>query len=114
MQQPLSAFVDALLVKAGMITLPDDFRQQYVQRLVSQIEERIGLKALAELDEEELAEFERMMQPPKPPAEVLAFFRQHIRDFPVKMQAVLDEFSQEFLQHANSARQELRAKPTIT
>lgn len=114
MPQPLSAFVEELLVKAGMVTLPEDFRQQYILKLVSQVEERIGLKALAELDEEELAEFERMMQPPKPPAEVLAFFRLHIRDFPEKMQAVLDEFTAEFLQHATSARQALRADTPAT
>lgn len=108
MHPPLTSFVNDLLVTAGMTSLPDDFRQQYVAKLVRQLEERIGLKALAELDEEQLADYERMMQPPKPAAEVLAFFEVHIHDFPQKLQAVLDEFGAEFVAHAQRVRQELK------
>ncbi len=109
MPESLTAFVSDLLLKAGMTDLPDDFKEKYVAKLVSQIEERVGLRALQELDEEQLGDFERLVQGKKGQAAIFDFFNRHVRDFPQKMSAVLDEFSGEFLKHTQSVRKDLKA-----
>lgn len=108
MPESLTAFVEELLTKAGMTDLPPDFKEKYVAKLVSQIEERVGLRALQELDEEQLADFEHLVSEKQGPAAVFAFFNRHVRDFPQKMAAVRDEFAAEFLKHTQSVRKDLQ------
>lgn len=109
----LSAFVDDLLVKAGLNELPAEYRNQYVAKLVSQIEERIGLRALQELDEEQLADFEHLVKDKKNAKPVFEYFNLHVHDFPAKMRAAMEEFSVEFLKHSRAAKTEL-SKSTTT
>lgn len=108
MTNTLKIFVEDLLAKAGMSELPVDFRQQYIAKLVSQIEERIGLRALEELDEEQLADFERLVKGKKNPAAVFEYFNLHVHDFRAKMAKVMEEFAAEFLKHSLAAKQELQ------
>ncbi len=107
MAENLTSFIEELLVKAGMTQLPADFREKYVAKLVAQLEERVGLQALQELDEEQLADFERLVQKDKAPELVFEFFNRHVRDFPAKMARVMKNFSDEFLSYSQSVRKDL-------
>lgn len=108
MAENLNAFIEDLLVKAGMTQLPADFREKYIAKLVAQLEERVGLRALQELDEEQLADFEHLVAEKNDPVEVFAFFQRHVRDFPAKMAIVMREFATEFLTNSQKVRRELR------
>lgn len=108
MAESMNAFIEDLLTKAEMTQLPADFREKYVAKLVAQLEERVGLRALQELDEEQLVDFEHLVAEKNDPTEVFAFFQRHIRDFPIKMATVMQEFATEFLTNSQKVRKELR------
>lgn len=117
MAASLTQFIEDLLVKAGLTNLPSDFREPYVKKLASQLEERIGLRALQELDEEGLADFESLVKNKQDSAAVFDYFTRHVRDFPKKMQQVMDEFAAEFVSHSRTAKETLRRpapEPTQT
>lgn len=105
----LQTFIEETLLKAGMTNLPDDFRTQYIAKLTAQLEERIGLRALQELDEEQLADFESLVKDKANPQAMFEYFTNHVRDFPTKMAAVMDEFANDFVEHSKAVKSELTA-----
>lgn len=103
----LTTFIEDMITRAGMTNLPDEFRRKYVEQLAVQLQERVGLRALRELDEEQLANFEALVKDKGNAAQVFEFFQNHVRDFPQKMAAVMQEFSDEFVEHSKKVREQL-------
>lgn len=107
MEDVISHYVAELLKKAGIDTLPGDFRKEYVEKLTAEVQQRLGIMALSELDEAGVTAFETMSNQEKTPSprELLEFFNSHIPDFQKKVEASLEQFSQEFLKGATQLKQ---------
>jgi len=102
MNDPIQQFIQEVLKKAGVSQMPEDFKQQYVEKLAAEAQKRLGIMALSEMDEKGMKEFEKLMTAEKAPEqkELLEFFESKIPDFPQKVTETLKKFGEEFIQGA--------------
>jgi len=92
-------FVLDLLKQAGIDNMPEEFKQEYAEKLAVEAERRLGVIAMEELDAKGLEEFEAFMATHDAPKseDFLEFFNSHISDFNEKASRALHDFAQEFL-----------------
>ncbi|MFA5020747.1 MAG: DUF5663 domain-containing protein [Patescibacteria group bacterium] len=97
-QESIDLFVENLLSQAKL-NLPADFKGQYVEKLKEQINRRLGLVIMENLDDAGLEEFSRLMATePKPDINTIqAAFQARIPDFEQKIKEALVEFAQDFV-----------------
>lgn len=91
-----------MLIKAGLNKLPEDFKKDYTEKLTAEVQQSLGVMALAELNEKGVKDFEEFMgktKSPKPET-VLEFFSARIPNFSSKVSETLGKFSSEFIQGA--------------
>lgn len=97
---PIDVFVEQLITEAGFSDMADDFKAAYTDRLRNQVYQRLGIIALSELNDADLATYTKILED-NPEAVVEAtvqqFFETHIPDFSQKVDAGLAEFANEFL-----------------
>jgi len=94
-ENPIKNFVDEL-VRQAEITLPEEELAVYKERLMAQVQERLGLASLNYLDEKGLAEYEKLMEKTPSLKEMRDFFTSHIENYQDKITKTLDEFSREY------------------
>ena len=106
MQDTIQLFVQEMLAKAELNKLPEDFKKDYVEKLTAEVQQSLGVMAIAELDEQGVKDFEKLMgiTPVPNPEKVLEFFGARIPDFPKKVSEVLAKFSADFVQGAARLR----------
>lgn len=99
-QDYLEQFISQLMESAGLNNLNEEFKNSYKERLMAQIQERLGLVLMNELDEQGLENYKNLIQGnDKPsPAQIQKFFSDHIDDFKGKSKKALEDFAVEFLQ----------------
>lgn len=102
MTDAIQQFIEEMLKKAGVDKVPEDFKKDYVEKLSAEAQRRLGIMALAALDEKALKDFEKLTAKKEAPKqkELLAFFEAHIPDFPKKVAETLKKFAEEFIQSA--------------
>lgn len=102
---PIQAFVEQLYSAAGLDKLPPDLKEEYSERIGVEVNRRIGLSMMEALDEKSLEEFNKLMEKEEvDPAEAMAFFKQNVPDFEVKMQKVFGDFTKEFVTAADQLK----------
>ncbi len=102
----IEEFVQGLVKKAGLENTPEDFRNEYVKKLTAEVQRRLGIMAVQELDEQGLKDFEKLAKDktaPKP-NQIMDFFNARIPDFQVKLVKVLEDFGNEFVQGAEKLK----------
>jgi len=96
-QDPMKLFIDKLMAEAGLDNLPEDYRQEYENKLRQQVDQRIGLIAMGALDEQGMKDFEKLADS-RPDSQALKdFFAKKIPNFGEKVRIGLAEFAQEFI-----------------
>lgn len=104
-KEPMQAYVDTLMERAGFASLPADLRQEYSDKIVIEANRRVGLTLLPLLNETSLKAFQKLMaSSDATPAEAMTFFEKNIPDFQSKVQLALEEFAGEFLASATNLR----------
>jgi hypothetical protein len=100
MDDVIQNFVEELIKKAGIDNMPEDFKKEQLVNLKAQVEQRLGMMAISDLDEAGVTAFEEFMIKNKTPNSklMLEFFNTHISDFENKVQDTLTKFGQEFVQ----------------
>ena len=99
-QDPMKLFIDKLMAEAGLDNLPEDYRQEYENKLRQQVDHRIGLIAMGALDEQGMKDFEKLADS-RPDSQALKdFFAKKITNFGEKVRIGLAEFAQEFIDAA--------------
>ncbi len=100
MEDVIQNFVDELVKKAGIDNMPEDLKNEQLEMLKAQVEQRLGIMAVSELDEAGVAAFEKFMADNKTPdpKAMMEFFNTHISDFEKKVEDTLIKFGQEFIQ----------------
>ena len=94
---PIGAFCDQLLILSGLNELPEDFKQTYLTQLRQEVIRRIGLIALAHLDNETVERLIMELRDPKKNKSILAKIKEKIQNFDDKMASALDEFANTFV-----------------
>lgn len=102
MENIIENFIQEMLKKAGIANLPEDFKKEYTEKLSVEVQQRLGMMALAELKENDLKEFEKLITKETEPKsdDLLTFFRERIPDFENKLSETLKKFADEFIQGA--------------
>ncbi|MFA5359170.1 MAG: DUF5663 domain-containing protein [Patescibacteria group bacterium] len=98
-QDPMEVFIQNLILAAGLDGMPDEYKADYIDKLRVQIDRRIGVIAMQELDSAGLDEFRQMMErePKISNAALQQFFAGKIDNFPEKVQQGLQDFAAEFI-----------------
>jgi len=101
-QEALDIFVDQLIKDAKLDNLPADYREEYLVRLKEQVEKRLGIIIMQNLDEAGLNEFTQLIQQePKPDlAKIQSLFSGRIPDFEQKIKDGMIEFASQFIASA--------------
>ncbi|MCD6442046.1 hypothetical protein J7L24_00640 [bacterium] len=100
---PIEAFADSLIQQAN-ITLPEEELGLYKNKLMEQIQRRLGLVSVDALDEKGLADYEELLSEgsdindPK----VQEFFSSRIKNYEEVIKKALDTFSAEFISALNN------------
>lgn len=97
-QDPMDLFIENLLTQANM-SLPDGFKDQFVEKLKEQLNRRLAITLMEDLDDASLAEFNQLMAAEPAPdfTAIQHFYVAKIPNFEQKMQTALAEFAQDFV-----------------
>lgn len=102
--QLIASFVAELLKKAGLDKVPENFYQEYSEKIGMEVQKRLGLLAMKELSPEAVEDFGKMMAADADPKELGDFFQKNIPDYEVKVESALKEFADEFLLSADKLK----------
>jgi len=100
MENVIEQFIQDLIKKSGIDNMPEDFKKEYLEKLALQAQQRLGMVALQELDEQGIKDFEEFMDQEKSPEpnETFEFLNSRIPDFSNKVVKALEQFGNEFMQ----------------
>ena len=95
-----------MVKKAGIDNMPDDFKKTYNEKLAVEAQRRLGMMAIAELDEQGAKDFEEFIakNPSPEPKKTLEFFNSKITDFQTKVENTLTKFAEEFISGAEKLK----------
>ena len=99
-QDVIQKFIQDIVSKAGLDSMPDDFKKEYADKLAAEAERRLGIMALGELDEASIKDFEKFMADKKSPKpeELMEFFNSRITGFADKVNQTLEQFAKEYIE----------------
>jgi hypothetical protein len=104
---PVRAYVEALLTKAGFGHAPEEERAETVAALTAEAQRRVGLELAHAIDPHSLAEFRKMAEDGGGEDELAAFFDVRVPDVEARVRRALDAFGRECLEQADRLRGEL-------
>ncbi len=94
----MQSYLEALLEKAGLTHLPEDFRARYLLKLRGLLEERIGAMALEYLPKEKQKDLDALLASDEPdPNKMQELLTREIPEYEQKLQKLLLEFAEQFL-----------------
>jgi len=102
----LQNFAQALIQKAGFDKLPENFKQGFQEQIAAEALNRMGMLVVAELSQEQLEEYGRLLREAEDPArdpKIIEFITREIKDFGKKFEEVLSQYADEFVEEAKYA-----------
>lgn len=101
MNNELDTFINELIKQAGLDNMPEDFKDEYRDKLAQEAQKRLGVASMALLTMEQIEELNGIIEKEAEPAEAIkVFLTAHIPDYTVKMAEALKEFGREVLEAA--------------
>lgn len=104
---PVRAYVEALLAKAGFAHVPAEERAEAVATLVAEAQRRIGFELTHVIDPRSLQEFRELAAAGASEDEMIAFFDVRVPDAEKRVRQALDAFGRECLERIAHLRREL-------
>lgn len=99
----LEDFADNVLQAAQFTNLAPEAREQIKDLIVGEATARLGLMALAELNPEQIKQYE-FLETTGDDARIFDFFANGIKDFPQKMALTLRAYAEEFVAEAQKTK----------
>lgn len=96
----ISDFVAELIKKAGLDNVPQNFYDEYSEKIKAEAQKRLGIIALRELTPEAVDKFGELIGRDAKPEELAEFFYNNIPDYEKKTADTLKQFADEFLASA--------------
>lgn len=93
-------FIEALLKSEGL----DGADQSFGEQLATQLDERLGLWTMQQLNEKQMGDYLQLVAKKVPDAELGTYLQNNIADFPAKRQQMLTQYVQEFSQRTQAMR----------
>lgn len=93
----LDTFINSLLDKRGYKDAAPEVREALYADVLERINQFVLAKVIASLSEEELTEFEKLLDEKKPLIEFQEFAQKHVPDYTTFLAAVLLEFEDIYL-----------------
>ncbi len=103
---PIRAFVEALLAKAGFAHAPEEERAETVSALTAEAQRRVGFELMQAIDPHSLQAFRDMAEAGASEDELIAFFDVRVSGAEERVRAALERFGQECLDRAERLRHE--------
>jgi len=100
-ENSLRKFVDGLVEEVDL-DLPPDEMEEYKQKLTQQLQRRLGLISLDHLGDEDLADYEELLDKDPESEDIRKFFSSRIDNYEQKVTQALKEFSQEYIESIRS------------
>lgn len=104
---PIRAYVEALLAKAGFAHAPAEERAEAVDALTIEAQRRVGFELMHAIDSHSLAAFRDMAADGATEDELTAFFDVRVPDARERVSRALEAFGKECLARAETLRAEL-------
>jgi hypothetical protein len=101
MANDIQKFVETVVEQAGLSGLPEDFQQEYIEKMTIEAQKRLGVTAMSELSNEKIEEFSKLAEANRDNPEMLNdFLKENIENYDEKMAKALQEFGEEILESA--------------
>ncbi len=104
---PVRAYVEALVAKAGFAHAPEEERSEAVAALTAEAQRRIGFELMHAVDPHSLETFREMAEDGANEDELIAFFDVRVPDARSRVTDALERFGRECLERASRLRDEL-------
>lgn len=93
----LDVYLEQLLKAANIASMPEDYKRSYKERLGLEVNRRIGIKVMDELEKEDLQEFEKLLEKEPGPEEIQKFIFTRVPNLEEVVKKALDDFASEFM-----------------
>ena len=104
---PIRAFVEALIAKAGFAHAPEEERAETISALTAEAQRRVGFELMHAIDPHSLEAFRVMAADGASEDELAAFFDLRVPNAEARVRSALDHFGRECLDRAARLRDEL-------
>lgn len=101
-EKALDVYLEQLLKAANIAGMPIDYKKSYKERLGFEVERRIGLVVMNELEKKDLEEFEKLLGENVSSEEIQKFVSSKISNFTEVVKKGLDDFAAEFIAAAKT------------
>lgn len=106
--QQLYQFIDDLLRQAYLDKLPEKFKEEYKDKILVELQKRIGVMALNNLSDKDVEKFNVLLKKTDVNIDdIMQFLKEKLPDIQTKIDQVMDKFQQEFLKSAIDTRMSL-------
>ncbi len=97
----LLKFIEEIIKKAGLDSMPADFLEEYKEKLAQEAQKRLGIESMALLSPEEAEELGKLMEKSDNDAKAINdYLVSHIDNYQEKMAAALKKFGDEVIESA--------------
>lgn len=101
MKNNLKDFIASIIKEASLDNMPQNFIEEYTERLTFEAQKRLGLVSMKELDEPKHEELNKIIEESNnEPQKINDFLVANIENFEEKMTIALEEFGKEVLEAA--------------
>jgi predicted house-cleaning noncanonical NTP pyrophosphatase (MazG superfamily) len=97
MDEALNAYLEELLKAANIASLPEDYKNEYKERLALEVNRRIGIVVMDQLTDKDLEELEKLLEKDSKIEEIQNFLSQRIPNLKEVVEKALDQFAAEFI-----------------
>ena len=105
MKNDIQRFIKEIIKKAELDKMPQDFLDEYNEKLTMEAQKRLGLASVSELKPEEIEEFTKLIEESNNDSEKInEYLTFHIENFEEKMAKALAEFGNEIIKNAEKLR----------
>jgi len=96
-KDPTTLFIENLMTEAGLTDLPADYRKEYIAKIQDQLNQRLGLIVVKNLDDAGAQEFKTLIDSDAGPDEIQKFFANKIPGMEEIIKQDMALFAQQFL-----------------
>lgn len=104
MESNINDFIKALILKAGLDKMPQDFLDEYEEKLAIEAQKRMGVVAMENLTKEQALELANLAEENgDTPEKISEYLSANIPDFKELMSNALQEFGEEVINSSQKA-----------
>ncbi len=101
MNNDIKQFVEKIIREAGLDNMPEEFKEEYREKMILEAEKRMGIGTLKHLNESQAKELAKIVEKnSNNPDKINDFLEKNIKNYKELMVEALKEFAQEVISAA--------------